>query len=72
MMRKASKKLEYGRAHEAFIQLDKIIAEIDSICASPRENRADLLMNYRGNLYSRRAYYYQEMILYKEELNIED
>ena len=71
-MRKASKKLAYGRAQTAFILLDKIISEIDCICASPREKRADLLMNYRGTLYDRRASCYGKMIFYKQELNIED
>ena len=71
-MRKASKKLAYGRAQEGFILIDKIIGEIDSICASPREKRADLLMNYRGLLYERRANFYAEMVAYKQELNMED
>jgi hypothetical protein len=71
-MRKASKRLEYGRAQEAFMILDRIITEIDSICAPPREKRADLLMHYRGTLYDRRAIYYGKMIFYKQELNIED
>ena len=71
-MRKASIKLECGRSHEAFIIIDRIISEIDSICASPRERRADLLMNYRGKLQDRRSAYYEKMIAYKEVLNIED
>ena len=71
-MRKASMKLEYGRAQEAFMILDQIISEIDSICASPREKRADLLMSYRGRLYNRRVNYYTKMTTYKEVLNIED
>lgn len=71
-MRKASKKLEYGRAQEAFLMLDKIVSEIDNICALPREKRADLLMHYRGLLYERRSNYYTIMTTYKEVLNIED
>lgn len=71
-MRKASKKLEYGRAQMAFILLDKIIYEIDNICASPRDKRADLLMNYRGRLYDLRSTYQVEMGILKEQLNIED
>ena len=71
-MRKASTKLAYGRVEAKFILIDKIIADIDSICASPREKRADLLMVYRGKLYERRSYYFEEMIFYKNELNIED
>ncbi len=71
-MRKASTKLAYGRVQAKYVLIDKIISDIDNICASPREKRADLLMNYRGNLYNRRAYYYQEMTFYKQELNIED
>ena len=51
-MRKASKKLKYGRAQMAFTLLDQIIYEVDKICASPRDKRADLLMNYRGRLYN--------------------
>lgn len=71
-MRKASKKLKYGRAQMAFISLDKIISEIDNICASPRDKRADLLMNYRGRLYDLRSTYQLEMGILKEQLNIED
>ena len=71
-MRKASKKLLYGRTQSEFILIDQIIHEIDSICASPREKRADLLMNYRGLLYDRRANYYKQMTIYKQELNIKD
>ena len=71
-MRKASKKLEYGRAQEAFMILDKIISEIDCIRASPREKRADLLMGYRGRLYDRRATIMERLIIYRKELNIED
>lgn len=71
-MRKASIKLECGRSQEAFTILDRIVSEIDSICASPREKRADLLMNYRGRLYDRRANYYTKMTTYKEVLKIED
>ena len=71
-MRKATIKLEYGRAQEAFIIIDQIISEIDSICASPREKRADLLMNYRGRLYDRRATIIERINTYKKVLNIED
>ena len=52
--------------------LDRIISEIDSICASPREKRADLLMSYRGRLYDRRATIMEKIIIYKKDLNIED
>ena len=65
-MRKASKKLEYGRAQMAFTLLDHIIYEIDKICASPRDKRADLLMNYRGRLYNLRSQYKLEMEIIKE------
>lgn len=65
-MRKASKKLKYGRAQMAFIILDQIIYEIDNICASPRDKRADLLMNYRGRLYNLRSQYKLEMEIIKE------
>lgn len=69
-MRKAGKKLQYGQAQMAFTLLDKIIYDIDGICASPKEERATLLMSYRGNLYRLRAQYRLEMDMYKEELNI--
>ena len=52
--------------------MDRIISEIDSICASPREKRPDLLMNYRGILYERRSKYYATMTAYRKVLNIED
>ena len=71
-MRKASKKLAYGRVQAEFILTDKIISEIDCICASPREKRADLLMYYRGVLYNRRSIYYAKMTAYKQDLKIED
>jgi hypothetical protein len=71
-MRKASTKLAYGRVQAKYVLIDKIISDIDRICASPREKRADLLMNYRGKLYEVRSYYYGEMTFYKQELNIKD
>ena len=71
-MRKASIKRDYAVARQNFIILDLIISEIDKICASPRDKRADLLMNYRGRLYSLRATYQTEMNVLKEVLNIED
>ena len=65
-MRKATKKLKYGRAQMAFTVLDQIIYEIDKICASPIDKRADLLMNYRGRLYNLRSQYKLEMEIIKE------
>ena len=65
-MRKATKKLNYGRAQMAFTVLDQIIYEIDKICASPKDKRADLLMNYRGRLYNLRSQYKLEMEIIKE------
>ena len=65
-MCRASKKLKYGCAQMAFILLDQIIYEVDNICASPRDKRADLLMNYRGRLYNLRSQYKLEMEIIKE------
>ena len=71
-MRKASLKREYAVANRSFAILDVIIEEIDSICASPRDKRAELLMGYRGRLYELRAQYKMESNYYKLKLNIED
>lgn len=71
-MRKYNKKLEYGRAQMAFVVLDQIIYEVDKICSSPRDKRADLLMDYRGRLYNLRSQYQLEMSIYKKDLNMED
>lgn len=65
-MRKASTKLEYERAQMAFILVDKLICEVDKIYASPKEKRADLLMDYRARLYNLRSQYSLEMEIIKE------
>lgn len=71
-MRKYKIKRDIAYFCGSYVTLDVIISEIDKICASPRETRADLLMTYRGRLYDLRS---TQILIIRElekELNIKE